>query len=80
MYTLSWSKDGKTYEYVYPVSAEEGARRWKELQAQGYKYGGYSLGDRTKELEEQNKKSGMGRMLLPLAAAAVVLILFMRKK
>lgn len=76
-YTVYWSSDGRRYEYSYPVTLEQAKKMWEDAQKRGNKYGGYSAGDNTKNLEESNKKANRGPIKMAAIAGAAVLGLFL---
>lgn len=76
-YTVYWSDNGRNYEYSYPVSEAQAKTIWAEKQKSGIKYGGFSAGDTTKQLDESNRKANKGPIKMALYALGGLVGLFL---
>ena len=80
-YTAFWSKDGKKYEYNFPLTESQAKTMWDQKRKEGYSFGGFVAYDYTKELQKMNKKANNKILIYGAAAvAAIMAIYFIGKK
>jgi hypothetical protein len=76
MYTVSWSKNGNTYQSKTFANATLANAEWENLKKQGFKYGGVAFGNNP----IPNVPKSINLLHVGLAAAAIIFLPKLLKK